>query len=268
MATVINKDSKKLQLINGFINFRDLGGYKTQDGKIIKYNKIYRSGNLAKLSLKNYDYLKKIGIKAICDLRTAQEQKIAPTKLPKNSSIRIIHIPVKTLYYYKFNHIQKAFALFIGKMKKVDIIETFRLMYQDFAVGCKSELLTIFNLLLFPENTPIIIHCTAGKDRTGFVCALLLHALGISQQDVYLDYQKSDIYLQEFKEKTLKRSRFFRLFGVSEDKVSLFYETKREYLDTAYNILVQLYESVDKYIEKEIGVTPYHLKKLRQRFLT
>ena len=267
MTTVLNEDSKKLLSFNGFINFRDLGGYKTQDGKSIKFNKIYRSGNLAKFSLKNYNYLKKIGIKAICDLRSIKEQKIAPTRLPKNSSIRIIHIPINTLEYYKSNHFKKAFALFIGKMKTIDIMETFRKTYQGFVVDCKSELLTIFNLLLFPENSPLIIHCTAGKDRTGFVCALLLHAMGISKQDIYADYQKTDIYLKKFKEKTLKKSRFFRPFGVSEDKLSLFFETKKEFLDTAYNAMIQSYGSVDNYIHKAIGVTPYHLKKLREKFL-
>ena len=267
MTTVLNEDSKKILFSKGFINFRDLGGNKSQDGKIIKFNKIYRSGNITKFTLKNYNYLNKLGIKTICDLRSIQEQKMAPTKLPKNSSIRIIHIPIKTLDYYKFTSIQKAFALLVGKMKKIDIIETFKKTYQGFATDCKSELLTIFNLLLFPENSPIIIHCTAGKDRTGFVCALILNVLGVSQQDIYLDYQKSNIYLQKFKEKTLKRLWLFRSFGVTEDKVSLFFETKTDFLDAAYNVMIQSYGSVDNYIHKAVGVTPYHVKKLREKFL-
>jgi protein-tyrosine phosphatase len=152
-------------------------------------------------------------------------------------------------------------------MKTIDIMDAFRKTYQGFATDCKSELLTIFNLLLFPENSPLVIHCTAGKDRTGFVCALLLHALGISRQDIYTDYQKSDIFLNKFKEKTLKKSWLFRLFGVSEDKISLFFETKKEFLDSAYNVMIQAYGSVDDYIHKAIGITPYHLNKLRKKFL-
>lgn len=173
--------------LEGTTNFRDAGGRHTDSGDMIQWRTHYRSENLAKLTAHDWEIVESLGIDMILDLRHGDESGLAPSKAP--SSINIVQIPIVGNLA---GHVDATSALLSGKLEYIDD-DAMRAMYLDLVAQHGQDLLTAFELYRDHDH-PILVHCTAGKDRTGIVVALWQLSQGVRPLEVIEDYRLSSLY--------------------------------------------------------------------------
>lgn len=164
--------------LEGSSNLRDIGGYAAEDGRTVRWGKLYRSGALGRLSASDWEWMVEHDIGSVCDLRSGAERVLVPT-IWKGAS-RTKH--VGTIY--------EAELIFGGLMQgteKANIGEMGHSLYLVFPTLLAPSLKMMFDALL-DGHAPLIVHCSAGQDRTGLAVGLLLSALGVPRPVIYDDY--------------------------------------------------------------------------------
>ena len=168
--------------MDGPQNFRDLGGFLNQDGKMVAWNRLYRADGLTNLSDKDIAVLRDRNVCTIVDLRSTSEQQAMPDRIPEG--VRYCACPMmQEELAVPGQEAARAFAqsLKIGYLKMIQ--ESPDLVGE--AVQAVMEGL---------EQGAVVFHCTAGKDRTGVLAAILLLLLGVHDTDIIADYQVSYTY--------------------------------------------------------------------------
>lgn len=245
--------------IEGAQNMRDLGGLFTQDGYQVKWGKLFRSGNIAEVTQDDYKRLIPLGISTICDFRTKVEVEASPDQWPGLNQISQIHIPVG-----------EGKGLTDGLMSKISSpdFQAAKMMVemnQSFVTDYSEEFGQFFRLLLEEDNYPLLFHCSAGKDRTGFASALVLSALGVSREDIMDEYMMTNFYLHDDSEELLKKAALF--FGVSHKKLRGLLEVRTEYLQAAFTTIENEYGTVEKYLDEELKIGPLEIEQLKETLL-
>jgi protein-tyrosine phosphatase len=156
----VQRAAERLLPLERGSNFRDLGGYPAGDGKHVRWGIIYRTAAMPMLTENDYRYLGKLGIKADVDLRSTDEQVIAPDPFPQHTGSR-----------YFSN--QYSFAA--------------PREYPDLPTTLAPQFRTLFRELLRRDGA-VVFHCSAGQDRTGVAAALVLSALGVPRNEIVQDY--------------------------------------------------------------------------------
>ncbi|MGF1638100.1 MAG: tyrosine-protein phosphatase [Cyclobacteriaceae bacterium] len=186
------ENPKRFISMQGSANFRDLGGYTTSNGKQIKWQKLYRSDKLSKLTTQDVDAMVDLGIKTVVDLRTEKEKQRDPSVLPEG--VNVVEIPI---WREEWNYFLELTA------QQVDSLERARVntaqgseprivdSYIAFPDEFQPEVARFFETLAQEENYPILFHCSAGTDRTGFLAALTLSYLEVPEDVIVEDYALS-----------------------------------------------------------------------------
>lgn len=229
-------------------NFRDFGGYQAQNGWRIKSGLLFRSGTLAQASEKDLNTLSELGIQTVVDLRTHKERAREPDRLPDQNTIRTVHIPIKSKQHDESGLIRQLFSHAVGKARHLDYDQRSKEIYQEFASDFRLEFIQIIKLSADKNNLPILIHCSAGKDRTGFACSLIQVLLGVPFEQVMADYLLSNENLQQFKMEIMKRLRIFSYFGVSRKKFLPLLEARPHFLNAAWSQIQSDYGTVEAYL--------------------
>lgn len=245
MQDIVRKRHIKLK---GVQNLRDLGGYSTPNGKKTKWKTIYRSDNLDKITKRDIPDFKKLGIRLIIDLRAEDEQSQKINKDMIFNKSRIKNIPIRNSYK---KHSDLKRELFYGKLSDANLKEELIKIYQKAILNYKSELMLILNLLLDPNNYPVLINCNTGKDRTGVVCAIILLAVGVSRQTILEDYMLSKKYLDPMIKRLVFKVRLMSLFRANVIQIKNILDTNPEYLNATF-----------KTIDNEFGTAESCLKYL------
>ncbi|WP_298208102.1 tyrosine-protein phosphatase [Ferrimicrobium sp.] len=173
--------------LEGATNFRDAGGRRGPHGSMVDWRTHYRSENLAGLTSDDWGILEALGIDLIIDLRHENESGLAPSKAP--SGIAIVQIPIVGNLA---GHVDATSALVNGLVDRIDD-EAMQAMYLDLVSEHEQDLFAAFKLYR-DHDRPVLIHCTAGKDRTGIVVALWQLSQGVSTREVLEDYRLSSLY--------------------------------------------------------------------------
>lgn len=249
--------------INGVANFRELGGIKTKDGKKIKHGYFYRSGQLGEIKEKSKDKFDKLGIKNIVDYRDIEEKQRCEDYVG-NATYHFLPAIQDTKGIPMQPDAVRKMLLTVSEEDAIGAAETFSEIYGELPFGNQAYAKT---MQLINEFEPILIHCTAGKDRTGVGSALILKALGVSTDEIIKDFMLSNHYRKFENYKLLvlmflfKRNKWARYLY---KKVSFVHE---------YNILRTLgeikkkYPNFNEYLEKECGITAEQVAKWRAFYL-
>lgn len=222
-------------------NFRDLGGYLSENGQHVKWNVFLRSGDFPALSDDDIEILSAIPIKTVVDFRANDEiERIKDTPIP-NTKTHYLTIDSGNL-------VPQFMELMADKVTPKDIlykkgIELMTTMYTDIVNHFHPVYRQFFNLIQNQE-VPILFHCTAGKDRTGLAAALLLTALGIDKQTIYQDYLMTNECL---------KGKYSNL-GNYGDLVDFFQTVRIDYLDAVYNIMNNNFGGVQSYLTHELDI--------------
>jgi protein-tyrosine phosphatase len=248
-------------------NLRDLGGYKTTDGRSVKWGLLYRSGGLNKLTDADREKLRARKIATIIDFRTDVEVEKAPDRIP--ASIQIIRLPVGLAS--NINALNLAIKTGdVSGFEEGYLAEANREFVREFTSAYRELLKQIAD----PTRRPILWHCTLGKDRAGLGAAIVLLVLGVPEKNVMEDYLLSNTYraqemrreIADFKRNQtsphdeLKTQR-------NEQVFQAIIEARREYLRAAFDEMIKEYGSVEAYVRKGLGVSKRQQKQLQRQLL-
>lgn len=255
-----------LKIKNGF-NFRDIGGYPTIDGQIIKMHKAVRSGMLNSLSDDDLGYLNRYGVRVDIDFRSPSEQDEYPDKIPSMAK----YVNDSVFPEDETNSTAK------NQMRKQAFKEDPEAGYRDMLKSYKDIVLApsaqhayrvFFDKLLANshDNEAVLFHCTAGKDRTGMGAVYLMTVLGVPDKIIREDYLSSNQHLAlNQKNKQELYHDFGPIFLKNVEALTHVYD---EYLDTALNVIHAEAGSVHHYVEQVLKVTPQQQRDLKKIYLT
>lgn len=176
--------AERLLPLAGGLNFRDLGGWRVVNGRQVRWGKIYRSGVMTALTMTDLDYLRTLGLTAICDLRSPSERDAEPNPFLKAGDPKVAAIPYDRT---------SALSGLMRMTTREAAIQGFADAYVDFLDLLAPHYTDMFSRLL-ADRGPLAFNCSAGKDRTGMASALILSVLGAPRQTVVADYALSQVY--------------------------------------------------------------------------
>ena len=172
--------------LKGTTNTRDIGGYQTRDQRTLRWRQIIRSENLARLTAKDFQKLEEIGVKSVIDLRTDSELDKAPTVWQGDNPPRFYHFPVGDSHNDWFNAQRRMMnkSRFTEKQASEHMVKGYRM----FAEVGQPSFQKMMDLILDPSNWPVLIHCSAGKDRAAAAAALIMEALAVDREIIMEDF--------------------------------------------------------------------------------
>ncbi|MCW1383614.1 tyrosine-protein phosphatase [Novosphingobium sp. KCTC 2891] len=258
--------------LEGGSNLRDIGGYAAAGGKKVRWGQVYRSGALWGLSDAGWDWMERQRIAAVCDLRSDGEREIAPTVWRGGAAPRQLDTNYAADHLFGAHH-------HAGNGAGVGELEIS--LYLKFARLLAPSLRELFGALVGGE-VPVIVHCTAGQDRTGLAVSLLLSALEVDRSTIHADYLLSTEL--RIPDNEMDRNALIAL--ADRNVVARFYtDLIRErgpdvfvprrlvdgqgspLVDVALSAIEGEWGSVENYMATELCVGPAELRELRNRLL-
>ncbi len=249
---MINDYSERHYSFEGCFNFRDIGGYLNQDGRRVKKGLYFRAGRQDRMTDKDLARLSDLNISTQIDLRKQEEvldQGRGPLEALGANYINIAVIP-------------EGGSEKLNKLVGDTGISGKRYLgYLEFG---PTSWIRLFGILSEEENLPVLLHCTAGKDRTGVSTAFLLSVLGVSRDIIEADYLLTNLDTErqaDFIESTVgypegyDREKMISIAGVPRDAM-------KDFLDGVES----KWGSVIEYLQK-IGVTKDQMDLVRNNFL-
>ncbi len=247
-------------------NLRDIGGYRTSDGKWVKVGLLYRSDGLDALTDADLATVQALGIKLVCDLRTDGERSSKPDKeIPGSTNEQFNIIGEDELTAKITNAItsgDKAAQqelLGDGKAERL-LVDGGRSIVSG--ASPLAQYAVFFERIEDPANLPTVMHCSAGKDRTGWASAAILTALGVPKATVMQDYLASNEYLKAKNDKTLMQTGALIDSALLEPVLTV----KKEYLDASFSEVKAKYTTFDKYLAA-VGVDQADHRQLEDELL-
>lgn len=251
---------EKTVSVKGIANLRNVSGITNTQGKKLKDGLIYRSANLHGLKPKRYGDFNALGIKQVIDLRTPAEIAKSPDNIPPG--VAYINLAA---FEDKGDQLQQARKLVLhGEVTRADAENRMLDFYKTYAVERPEVIRDIVHRVL-EADVPLLYHCTAGKDRTGIITALILKVLKFDDATIYNDYLNSNNLRKDLVYKRLKMAKKAHIIypkldvGVLE-KLSWI---ESGYLNATFDVIEQQYGSVDNYIHEVLQID----EAQRQRYI-
>lgn len=252
--------------LEGGRNFRDLGGYKTEDGRTVKWGQVYRSGVLNGLADADYQFIEGLDIATVVDFRATSEQEQEATDW-RAGEVEIL------AWDYEMEGASELFAIFQKPgVTPADVTGVMTEFYYGIVEEHADKYEVMFDRLI-TSDAPLAFHCSAGKDRTGVAAALVLSALGVPRETIVEDYAMSEQvvdYMADMvkaREEMDKESPYAFLAQLPPELVSPLMRSNPAYIEATLDTLEEKHGSVLNFIQTELGVDDQELSALRDRLL-
>ena len=239
-----------LPALQGVSNFRDLGGYPGSDGGRVRRGRVFRSDHLAGLTQDDVAHLQSLALTHSIDFRGVAERTALPYQIPGVSNLAFSIEPTV---------VQRLHArMALGNVPTTE--ETVVLMCETYRGFVHDHGPTFARFLrhLLSHPTPVVFHCTAGKDRTGFAAALLLSVLGVDRDTIMQDY--------------LLTNQLYRRVPSLEGSgpahvMEVVWQVQPAFLQTAFDVIDIEYGGLLGYLSGAAGMQGNELQQLRQALL-
>ena len=245
----------------GAPNFRDFGGYAAAGGRRVKWGSLFRSGQLSGLSDQDVDLVASLALDLVFDFRRLEEQKSDLSRLPAAPGPRVVSLPIipgsNSRFFEEAGEQSEGPAAMFEFMCEIN---------RDFAGPQAETYARMFSEILAAPDARLLVHCAAGKDRTGFAAAIMLLALGVSRDVVMADYLLTARYFKPDRELGRLRQKYQLEHMVAEAILPML-EVHEDYLAVALDHIEQNYSSVEQYLKRALGVGPAAFAELRARYL-
>ncbi len=230
------------------VNFRDLGGYPAGPGRQTAWNRLYRADTLHGLSAADIEALRALGLRAACDLRSRGEVARHPSAFHGGEHVAYHHIAAR------LPPSDDPLATTLDNSRHAYV---YRYILDHGAPMFQG----LFVRLGDPESYPLVFHCTAGKDRTGIVAAVLLLTAGVDRETVYADYLETMTYADQL------HRRLWSLFGEGEfDPERYPIQVHPEAIEAVIERLDRHYGSARAYLDA-MGVPAAHVDTFLAQFV-
>ena len=259
----LREDYRKLPF-TGAHNFRDLGGYKTEDGRTVKWGKIYRSDNLHSLTDEDLKYMKRLNIKSVVDFRSLEERESEPDRL--NPDMTQVLLPInfqpKELDDDSIKNIIKD--LTFGDLDSSNLLRDFNIVsVEEFAEEYKN----FFRYIIENNAEPLVFHCTAGKDRAGFASAMILTILGVPREKVIEDYLLTNTYVKDHVDDKMLEIELKTFFRADTDNLRKINLVEERYIQAAFDTIDSKWGGMDRYISEALNLNEDDILKLQDFYL-
>ena len=260
------RDAHRVLNFEGIANFGDIGGYPTADGRQVKWGVLYRAANLSESSRADLEGLKQLHLKKLIDFRSSVEKEEEPNQLPEPIPFEVVEVPT-------LDEGNNAMAQDIMERIETGDFDDFdpdNLMLtanRQFATEFTPQFRQFIDEVQDADGAPVVWHCSAGKDRTGFAAAILLRILGVPQDVVMQDYLASKQYSLEARKFQLLLLRVFKGEKVA-DKIAVIMGVEAAWLEAAFDEIDATWGSFDNYVHQGLGLSDADIAKLQATLLT
>lgn len=236
--------------ISSAANFRHVGGYAGHGGRRVVERRIFRSDHLAALTADDARRMAALGLRRILDFRGVAERAAAPCAL---RDVTVHSLPIEPTIVQKLTGLIEAGHA----LTRAEVVALMQETYRGFVRDNTPRFAELFSHLL-ESDQPTVFHCTAGKDRTGFAAALVLRALGVSEEDVMRDYLLTNELL-----KPPAASRH----GLAPEVYAVLWRVQPEFLDAAFEAADKDYGGIEGYFREGLGLRQAERKALAELYL-
>jgi protein-tyrosine phosphatase len=254
----------------GAPNARDLGGLPTADGRRVRTGVLYRSSALGRLADQDVAALGRLRLSCVVDLRDSSEIQVAPAdRLPTGPGQAVRHIPLFDPQHPVFTYLS---AVLLGHRgtgyeglraqgTPAAMLHVYRWFVAD--AGARATIAAAVRVILAAGGAPVLFHCSAGKDRTGWLSAVLLETVGVPRDVVVEDYLSTNDYARSG---TTAVMNAMRARGMAVDPAELLpvFEAREEYLAAAYGEVAERFGDLAGYVRDGLGLTGEELDTLRR----
>ncbi|OKO92822.1 protein tyrosine phosphatase [Bradyrhizobium sp. NAS80.1] len=235
--------------LQGASNFRDLGGYPTADGRTTRWRHIFRSNHLGQLTADDVKIVHALGVRSAFDFRGVEERAGG---LCVVDDITVHSLPIEPTVVAALRA-----ELVAGNLTAPVALEIMRESYRNYVRYNTHSFRMLFGHLL-EDPAPLVIHCTAGKDRTGFASALILHALGVAEEVIAEDY--------------LLTNQFYRrdataAIDLPDDVRNAIGSVEASYLAAAFEAVGREYGDLETYLRDGLKLGASERTALKERYL-
>ena len=238
--------------LEGGSNFRDLGGYRTADGRTVRRGTVFRSAHLGNLTAIDCSQLRQLGVRTIVDLRGVNEAAETPHRID-GTDCRIVGAHIEPGVGDKIRR-----AVDDGSASPHLMMQYLTDHYREYPRRCAPGFRTLFTTLCDGTHRPLVFHCTAGKDRTGFASALLLTLLGVPWQTVIDDYLRTN---------ELWTGHIGRYPELDIDTRAAIIEARTPYLEAAFEVVQADFGGAEAFAARALGLDAAACERLRTELL-
>jgi protein-tyrosine phosphatase len=248
--------------LTGSINFRDLGGYASADGRRVQWGRLFRSGHMANLGADSVPLFTSLDIHTVCDFRTTEERASEARGLPGEPRLEVLEITPGIGDRYFFN---RLFASTDDPQKVVDAMHE---MMRVLVLTAAPRYQRLFEVLLEGAPGAVLINCSAGKERTGVAAALLLTALGVPRATILADFLLSQRYFPYESEipRVITKYDVKASGAAARQLIMPLLETRESYLQSAFAAIDERYGSGEGLLKTLYGLGPAELARLRSHY--
>ena len=247
--------------LEGGSNFRDIGGYRSADGRSVRWRHLFRSGAMGKLTERDIETLDGLDMRAIIDLRCKEERELAPGRWTQ-PQMHVVEYPMEAVF---------------GKALGSEALQ----LYDAFPRLLSPHMRLVFNAMR-DEATPVVVHCSGGQDRTGVVMGVVLAALGVSLEQIAEEYMRTTALRRRENEVDLQRVRDL----AGSNPVAAFYakildergpqaldprplldQQGRPKIMLAFDAIDKQWGGMDRFLDSEFGLDDRNLAVVRDKYL-
>lgn len=247
--------------MDGAPNFRDFGGYRTAAGQQVKWGFLFRSGQLSGLSEQDVELLASLELDLVFDFRRIEEQETELSRLPHQPRPRVVSLPIIPGSNSRFfeeagEQSDKPGAMFEFMLE----------INRDFAGPQAATYGRMFSEILAQPDARFLVHCAAGKDRTGFAAAIILLALGVSRDVVMRDYMLTQKFFLPENELDRLRKKY-EMEHIEVEAILPMLEVHEDYLSRALATIDEQFGSIEAYLRDALGVGEAEVAELQRRYV-
>jgi protein-tyrosine phosphatase len=252
--------------LGGVVNFRDFGGQQAAGGRRVVPGRLFRSGHHGDATDDDLAALANLGLGLVVDLRRPAERQRIPSRRPE---------PFEAVLIEHQGPLEAALPPHLAFLAAPDatpalIVEQMTAGYRGYPFDpAYVEVYRSFFPALAAAQGPILIHCHAGKDRTGFLAALTLHTLVVAQDDILADYLATNRHNRAEDRIPELSAAFLRDHGkpASAPLLRQVMRAEAAYLEASFEAIRARHGSTDVYLENVLGVTPALRGRLAAKYL-
>jgi protein-tyrosine phosphatase len=240
--------------LTGAVNFRDLGGYVTVDGKVTAWRRLFRSDSLADLTDDDIPQIDALGLQRIFDLRAPEERRIRPSRMPASERTQV-HAPG-----FYLNRTDVLLEIVNQNAVSVDnVVEVLKDIYRQALIKDIDAFREAMDLFIKSSNFPALVHCTSGKDRTGIFIMLVLTIIGVPRETIIYDYMLTNDYQRDIAFMLGPQANPLAVRAVKS--------ARRDFLSTTFHAIDDVWGGEERFLSRGLELSEAQRRELKTQLL-
>lgn len=243
----------------GTLNFRPIAAYRASGGHILE-NSLYRSGAFGDVDAEGIAALKALELTTVFDLRAVREQALTPSPMLSEQGFTMLS---------HAHEIRHGDLIEVLKSEGADS-DACRAAMRQIYVRMPVEFAAVFGDVfreLIQRGPKLVVHCAAGKDRTGVVVALFLDLLGVKRDDIFADYLLTNLATEALMAKINQRARAQDLPQMAPDFAMALSQAHAEHLEAMFRSVEATFGTTAKYVTEALGLSDVDIGRLQRQFV-